>query len=806
MFSNFVRERGYVAHWVSEYPSPDAPRARIAQQFAFKQRQAGLSPRLFVAWKTGSVPPSSFQPYENEASLDIPGSRVYFGQHIGIPTYLIECFSNEAHSLDEYESFARTYWTLQENNHFGNVAIVNAHDDMAFSLMTYSGDVSRRTRKVYIPYNPLLPGADHKILRGTNEISSFEEGVRHSSLTILWDEDFRRKLMDSTYGYLLEEEPYTKFFILTGQRFNTLSWDPTMDSQYCCSPEVARNLSMAYALSLFGRGFDFSTSILRSAEGIIDTTFVLNSSRSNRESRAPITTETLNLDPLTAKIQRSIVVKERFRDFEGFKGNFGGFIYLMTLGMSDPGYNRERTNIRALNSGMGERLGNICIAAGLSKGDVQLGLKKFTQIAIDQAAVIVKQLPQAGEGWSILCSTDNLLRAQRFLKIGLYKPLSEATQKIILFAQPVEVPIHQSDAHTINYLRELGVLGSDPETGDLSSFTEKPSDPEDKTHLDFKRVRQICDATGSNFVFKNTFYMAVKADIEERMVELYSQESMLSGDAIFNTYHLDWSKHFVEPSTLSEEDWIAKFDAQAGGEIKNGAIPNRTDWHTLWVIAQTLKKEANGIGVCDIGEKALWSDVGTIKELADKYLDLVSDTNQSSSRERRLVLRDICGIRREAIIENSTGITIADLSHSSRAPERALVLNSTFKNGGKISEGCVVIGSTFEEYVELPPNTIVVNSHIYRIGQTSAEGTKFLYNFNPGPENVTDLLPDIVFSTTYDHDGNATHLKSPIGADIKGKPLEFAFPQEDGPENFGLITSNEVKTSISATNCNKPVQ
>ena len=86
------------------------------------------------------------------------------------------------------------------------------------------------------------------------------------------------------------------------------------------------------------------------------------------------------------------------------------------------------------------------------------------------------------------------------------------------------------------------------------------------------------------------------------------------------------------------------------------------------------------------------------------------------------------------------------------------IKHSVFRKGGIVGDIASIVDSVFEEKVQVPDNTVIIDSHIYNasIAERSDRQDKLLYRYRPGPSQTTDFKGGLAQSTMYFADG--THI------------------------------------------------
>lgn len=400
-----------------------------------------------------------------------------------------------------------------------------------------------------------------------------------------------------------------------------------------------------------------------------------------------------------------------------------------------------------LDGGEGTRNWGINLAEGCIKGMIQVLGKRLAEVAASQTLPIFLQLPNKGLGWGVVSGCDNVLITDRITVGG--RPLHEAPFGIVLFGQPIDVSRMTITDKGLKDLERLGVCVPHPDTGELKVFLEKV-----KAHV---ILNSVLESRG-NYCYKNTFFMAVRSDIRRKMVELYSIPTMSNEPSkackpLFEL-GLDWARHIIEPMCVTKDEWMngsRKYGMNK--EDKNVAIE---DWGALWDKAQELKKAAGGVGMANIGENSLWLDTGVNEELYNLYFSAAEGDTPNNARVRQLF-----GLPVDLDTYNSFDRNVIKPSE----PRSFICMDSVFKNGGKIGKGSVIIGSIFDEYIEIPNDTIIIGSHLGKIKtQKSAEIGGMLYNYN-GTNEPFEFAAGQIYMTIYPIVGESINATHPLEID-----------------------------------------
>ena len=692
------------------------------------------------------------------------------------------------HSIDEYEDFAKGFIEILKKGTFGKVSVVHAHDyGMGMVFPYIEGEDIIKVFTVYDPINfdhifklkPSHPGLYHDPFQGyahNGGLSGLKAGIWTADITTMWDEGYLNQLTEKTTykGFLKHIDNINPFY-----RMRT-SWRPWDDSEI---PESAiESFSRGYLQSLYGKGHKFSINLFR--EPLCpDKVLVSVTERIQEQDDRGAMVEN-SLKEASEEKSLNVEVVRRGQKVKAYGDNVGGLVQMFEAIFSkgDSGYNKKGTYYALLTGGVGERLMNICMAAGGIKGEVLLGRSTLNQIAIKQAKIIAQQLKDGGEGFVVMFGNDNVIIPNGPIVTGDHL-LSAATQKLILFAQPEQV-MNIPPEKNIDYLKGLGIMLADPKTGELLEFHEKLA-KRDNTgdHFDIDFIKARLEKSEATSVYKNSFYMAMSLDVAELFYKLYSEKTHKDATKKFHeVYAIDWSSRFVEAAISTQQAWMDRYDTKE--EIQK--IYDRGDWEYLWKAAQEVKAKAGGIGVADIGQEAKWYDVGTIKELHRLYTLLVDNSNP----EQRDLFREIMKLPLDKTIDNSyvAGVDIKNM-------ENVLISNSVFEKGGSVGRNCVIIDSYFHEYTEIPSNTVVVGSNLYTIDNEqhkSQTKSKLIYCVHKNDRFWFNN--EVAVASVFFHDGTVKAGEFPI--ELTGK--ERVLDAEGQPVKDSILKHYNLDGKIKA--------
>jgi hypothetical protein len=784
---SLINRRGGIFHLCNEYSGVTKHPGSMQsvqhlgsrlKQIAERQREMGLNVRVVLP-KTAEMDLKGFD--KNEG---------YWLKMIhDVPVYVLNVefsglYPTGASATDEYENFAKGFMGMLAQKDFGKIAIVHAHD-YGMGLTLHSMGKIEEVSKIFTIYDPINfdttfplkeehPEIFHDPFNGFNhegKISGLKAGVWGAAATTIWSRGYFEDLCKGTYGSFLKsiEQNRDPFFALSE------NWKPS--GQDDIPPQIIDAFSCAYLRALFGKGHQFSVNLMDEPvkDQVDRLVFQIHERRPNIDPRGPIVEKDLantflgKIKDVTAvrRISEIPAVSEGLvsKDFivqnnisMAHLDNIGGIQQIFDVLFGEK-YEEKGLYYALLNGGVGERLMNICMAAGGIKGEVRFGHTNLSKIVIEQASMVANQLPDGGKGFVVMFGNDNLMLPYGPMKVGDHL-LGNATQQMFLFAKPERIKHADKDKLRGSSLKELGTLIADPKSGDLKECYEKKI-KDGQFDVDF--IEERLDVYGAENCHVNTFYMTMSVKAAKKFHELFSQKTRKNGKPFTSTYQLNWAPIFVEGSVVGKDEWMKRYDNSKflynGKPV--GEVFDRKDWESLWDFANILKKKFGPIGVVDIGQKAIWSDVGLVKQLSSLYFDLVS-----AESDDKIMVRRIANLPIHANIAASSmkDVKVADEGD-------VLVNHSVFKKGGSIGKHCVVIDCLFEEYIEIPNNTIMIGSHIYKWDNNPPNGSirpqqnadKFIYCVHKKPEckpfwfkNYTAVSSMII------HDGSISTGEFPL--------------------------------------------
>jgi NDP-sugar pyrophosphorylase family protein len=687
-------------------------------------------------------------PIENMLTNTIDGVPVYvIGEHSA------HQYPDASNTLSEYEDFAKGFLQYYHGKCFGDVSIIHAHDyGMGLALKYFGENENFNIRSVFTMYDPntfdvtVNAGMQPEDLMFNKELSGIKSGLHYADMSTVWGSAHYQHLTQGKYGRFIKQLGPSHFFNVE------TNWESWRESGNIPNTAIEA-LSAAYLEALHGKSLEFSINLKKL--GITPNNILVSVTE-----RMP--KEDPRGDTIKAELEHGLglstdVVKTSSRGgglTTAYTDNIGGIIHMFEH-LFGPGktYDPNGLYYALLTGGVGERLMNICLAAAGIKGEVWLGNKTLNQIMIEQAPMIAAQLPNEGKGYVVIFGNDNLMIPDGPLMVGQHL-LANAKQKIFLIAQPQRV-MNLREGEDVDYLKELGVMIADKETGTLREFYEKRKTDDGKFDVEFMKSRLGQPENGGDSVFKNTFYFVMSTDMAKLFHEKYSAKTNKSnGQTSFHeTYGLDFSKKFIEATVIDKKTWLERYNVKDAYD--------RLDWEYLWDSAHDIATKAGGLGVINIGENAIWSDVGTIPELNNIYGRLIS-----SDREERALIRGIMDIP-DKNIDRSYTANVSPLLMEDGALEDQndiLISHSVFADGGKIGKNCVIINSLFEEYVEIPSNTVIIGSHLYNVnnmGSFFQNKSKLLYNVHKTSSEEFTFKNEVATASMFSHN-TASGITAPV--------------------------------------------
>lgn len=615
-------------------------------------------------------------------------------------------------ALSQIRSWANNVWEVIAHGKLGRVGLLHGIDHPAGILLWEQSEGLAGIRTVFMPMDPVrfdqvMPiqseGEFRRFgdpMRGSfhqGGISGFKAGVLASSVVTLWDVAQLNELRDpqkTTYAgfikYLAERES-GKFHIL-GR-----GWTP--DSESSIPRSYITEIISVYLKALYGTGHEFSVNVGGIPLKDIDVALVSTAEKNPEDLRSPILLQRMkDAHPEIGLIDTAIRYVARYpRPVEqGFRGNMGGVVQMLKEIVENPMFlsqNPQGNFFAFLNGGDGER-GFVTTLNSCVKGELVLGERSIGAMSFDSAAMVARQLPSGDKGWVVIFGCDNFMVPNGPIVIGDHL-LSETKQGLVMLGLQERVMGNSLDR--INYLKDLGIFFIDPKTGNILSFREKMQDA--NQNFDLSTATEMLNLHGGQNVYKNTFFFAMRADVAAVFYRGLCRPSSLDGKPLHETYDLDYSLHFTTPALMENKaDWMALYEKKGKGFA-------RSDWEYLFEHAHRVKELAGGIGGADIGSgEQTWSDIGTIGEYYSR-LSQILDDNETTRR----VARKMMGVP-ESISETRSYLDNVNLNNGNH-----YISHTVFKKGGKVGSHVIIIDSLFEEYVEIPDNTIILGSQIYRI-------------------------------------------------------------------------------------------
>ncbi len=393
-----------------------------------------------------------------------------------------------------------------------------------------------------------------------------------------------------------------------------------------------------------------------------------------------------------------------------------------------------------------------------------LGSRTIGAISQDSAAMVGRQLPAGENGWVVIFGCDNYLLPNGPLRVG-NQLLAKAKQGIVLFGHSEKL-VGRS-ASEVDYLKGLGVFFTDAQTGEITAFREKMMTP--RGDFDLDAATEMLSEHGGERVYKNTYFFAMRQDVAAAWYKGFERPSVLDGRPLHESYDIDFSNHFTLACLSSKDEWIALYKARD----KRAKAFAEGDWMFLWEHAQKIKELAGGIAGADIGSgEDTWSDIGTIEAFYSRLARILS-SNQVIRRVTRFMLGRLP--ENESVHNsNVAGVETPE-------DESFFVGNTVFRKGGKIGKNVIIIGSIFEDYVEIPDNTIIIGSRVHNISfQEGDRSRKLIYSLHQDSLDPTlDIRGNCAHSTMFLINGQKQTGVFPIAlggkevrADEMGRPAK----------------------------------
>jgi hypothetical protein len=756
--------RPNVVHLFSEYKGVYGrkPLADIAKRIAeFQKNRLGMDIKVLMKNAPGMAL-EGFKTVKNPDGKTLPGLLTRTIE--GVPVYVIGKSSPYANkyimpNLEEYDAFARGFLKYFKEKDLGDVNILHAHDDMGFALKYISESDDYNFRNVLSIHDP-----DDHVLLDTGKMSAHRkvcgtlEGLFYSDAATIWGDSHYKYLTEGKHRDLIRHLP------ISAPEIIETDWEAWKDSGSIPEPAIEA-LSKVYLEILHGKALEFSINLKR--RGLIPDNILISITERKPwlDPRGEIIrrdlAKAMGLPPDTIKVA-SRGVKLNGEKITAYTDNIGGLIHMYEELFGEGNtYNPDGIYYALLSGGVGERLMNVGLAAAGMKGEVMMANKTLNQIMIEQAPIIATQLPNEGKGHVIVFGNDNYIIPYGPLMVGRHL-LADAKQKICLIAKPVRIENLQK-GEDVDFLKNYGVMIIDAETGDIKEFYEKKKTVDGKFDHKFMQDRLAQPGNGGDKVYLNTFYFTMTLEIAKLFYEKYSQKTIKSDlrESFHETYGLDLSKRFTEAAITQKEAWMNRWEHDKWDKDKKiKDVFVRHDWESVWEAAHEIVNAANGIGVINIGEKGKFSDVGTIPELYGLYRGLIS-----SDHKERAHMREAMGLSNKNIdrsyIAGVTTISGEDITKK----EDILINHSVFAEGGKIGKNCIVINSFFEEYVEIPSNSIVIGSHLHHVQTLYPEGMngdKLMYGVHMNPLETLFFSNEVATASMFFHDGTVKTGQFPI--------------------------------------------
>jgi NDP-sugar pyrophosphorylase family protein len=637
-----------------------------------------------------------------------------------------------------YEGFSVAFWELVNNKEiFPKIALVHGHDSICGTVF-----LENTVNEIYLK-------SVFSLYKSSGNMIPEKLGINFANVSTIWTANDWKNLLNG---------PHKDFFsdptIIRSMRIlNSTQHDATSIG---ITDEVMNNLYEAYLKAVYSSGFELSENLLRDNFGFSSVLLNVTERRpEDVESKGQVVADML----MKRTNQESIIPVPRGTEIgkHGFRGSLGGMLQIFDkIGQLDAQNGKSFYGI--LNGGEGARLSIISLASGGMKGNIRLLDKTMNEISMSQAGIIAQQLPRYGKGWTIVSACDNLLFPHGPIMIG-DQFLHKAKQKFLIFAKDIKIRgVHRAE---VNHMKNLITILADSKDGSLSELYVRRKDPSDGEY-DLEFILSRLNELGGDDIYKGTFYFAMTNDIAKHMIRIYSKPSAKDGRPLYETYGLDFELDFMKALTVSNHDWMRQYSLsnnEHGVPITD--LYHIDDWTYLWAAAKRIKRMSNGIGIASLDKSTIWADVGTIKEFSRIILELVRDRDASKP------LRKLFGMDELSDIENSyvEGVTFPSADKTVEGLRNSYYIkHSVFNNGGKVGRNCVIVDSVFNEYVEIPDNTIIIGSIIFKGSSVSPADRqdKLIYMYHSNPDVVTEFKGGIAISTMRFGNGKFINGEIPI--------------------------------------------
>jgi hypothetical protein len=502
------------------------------------------------------------------------------------------------------------------------------------------------------------------------------------------------------------------------------------------SASFVKNLLELYRSTMPFYSFSLNQSIVMG--GISGQKFQIDSILRNIRGNDKEKRETIKLAMDAARTQ--VYTDARYKEvvLEGEEAGASGSALIKLFGRSE--LLEIGRNIVIMDGSPSVTNLGIMLAEGV-KGQIQVLGRRLA----DQCAATIPafhwQLPNEGLGWTFVVGNNNILITERVMTGR--RPLNESKFGIQMFGVPVSIAGKSAYSPEVKELTSYGIMIADPITGELIEFRQKPS-----TYEVITNIQDVC--------YKNTYLFAVKDNIRKLMVKLYGAVKESEGKPLFDK-NLDWVRHIISPMQMSREDWAAMY-----GKTPEDKMFSENEWHDLWLIAQTIKEASGGIGVANVGSKVLSFDT----RMNEQFYELHDKVTRIGTPQELLLNKVLRKFFSLITVEDNDDVINAEVE-GVRLPETKgtyLVYESVFKKGGIVGDNCVIIGSQFDEYVEIPNGTIIVGSKLGAISKQNPNAIgSVLYNYSAsGPFS---FQPGKVYASLYLKDGSKVDVEHPLNID-----------------------------------------
>jgi len=387
------------------------------------------------------------------------------------------------------------------------------------------------------------------------------------------------------------------------------------------------------------------------------------------------------------------------------------------------GLSSDHPSLGLLIAGEGSRLWGISAGLGFVKGLSNVLGFSLTEQTVHQSLFLLSEAPHRGKNMIVIAGTDNVFLPSQKLSTVDGTPFAQCKNHLFFFSKEVQVLDEKdqvADKETLDGLTQLGIMLLNDKSEPIL-FLEKVSTD---------RILEVLRQHKKRSVFFNTFYFAMTREGGKLLQQLYSRPAS-NGKPIYELNGFDWSMHVLEAlATPSSEAWAKRNNRKF--------VQSDADWQLLFELGQEFKAKLGAPAVINIGSEAIWYDTGLANDLVHLYELAVSNGPLNA------IMRQLFDLppHRDVVKSFTNGVKVP-------AKGSYLVVNSLFKNGGSIGKGSVIVNSVFEKRTVIPPNTIVVNSHVYTFVRSSAMGA-LVYGY-ADPQTPLQLLPKCAHFSAFAH-------------------------------------------------------